>query len=82
MQNAVFHPIYSMSKLIRLLQQQTPQQRHNPLNDYLFYKIMGEKGDEVQLLGFINAVLGKTGDDRFTSVEISIPRRRAAGYAV
>jgi predicted transposase/invertase (TIGR01784 family) len=46
------------------------QQRYNPLNDYLFYKIMGEKGDEVQLLGFLNAVLGKTGDDRFTSVEI------------
>jgi len=48
----------------------TNQQRYNPLNDYLFYKIMGEKGDEVQLLGFLNAVLGKTGDDRFTSVEI------------
>jgi predicted transposase/invertase (TIGR01784 family) len=31
---------------------------------------MGEKGDEVQLLSFINAVLGKTGDDRFTSIEI------------
>jgi predicted transposase/invertase (TIGR01784 family) len=31
---------------------------------------MGEKGDEVQLLGFLNAVLGKTGNDRFTSVEI------------
>jgi predicted transposase/invertase (TIGR01784 family) len=46
------------------------QQRYDPLNDYLFYKVMGEKGDEVQLLGFINAVLGKTGDDRFTSVEI------------
>jgi predicted transposase/invertase (TIGR01784 family) len=44
--------------------------RYDPLNDYLFYKIMGEKGDEVQLLGFLNAVLGKTGDDRFTSVEI------------
>ena len=46
------------------------QQRYDPLNDYLFYKVMGEKGDEVQLLGFINAVLGKTGDDRFTAVEI------------
>ena len=31
---------------------------------------MGEKGSEVQLLGFINAVLGRTGDDQFTSVEI------------
>jgi len=59
-----------MKKLDKLLQQQLPQQRLNPLNDYLFYKIMGEKGDEVQLLGFINAVLGKTGTDRFTSVEI------------
>jgi len=48
----------------------TNQQRYDPLNDYLFYKVMGEKGDEVQLLGFINAVLGKTGDDCFTSVEI------------
>jgi predicted transposase/invertase (TIGR01784 family) len=46
------------------------RQRPNPLNDYLFLKVMGEKGDEVQLLGFINAVLGKTGSDRFTSVEI------------
>jgi len=53
-----------------LPEQQMPLRRHNPLNDYLFYKIMGEKGDEVQLLGFLNAVLGKTGDDRFTSVEI------------
>ncbi|MCL2068108.1 MAG: Rpn family recombination-promoting nuclease/putative transposase [Treponema sp.] len=44
--------------------------RLDPLNDFLFYKVMGEKGCEVQLLGFLNAVLGKTGDDRFTSVEI------------
>jgi len=50
--------------------QQMPQRRLNPLNDFLFYKIMGEKGDEVQLLGFINAVLGKTGKGRFTSVEV------------
>jgi len=31
---------------------------------------MGEKGDEVQLLGFINAVLNRTGENRFNSVEI------------
>jgi predicted transposase/invertase (TIGR01784 family) len=43
---------------------------YDPLNDFLFYKVMGEKGDEVQLLGFINAVLGKTEKDKFTSVEI------------
>ena len=48
----------------------TEHGRLDPLNDFLFYKIMGEKGDEIQLLGFLNAVLGKTGDDRFTSVEI------------
>jgi len=44
--------------------------RLDPLNDYLFLRVMGEKGDEVQLLGFLNAVLGRTGDDRLASVEI------------
>ena len=43
---------------------------HDPLNNFFFYKVFGEKGDEPQLLGFINAVLGKTGGDMFTSVEI------------
>jgi len=42
----------------------------DPLNNFFFYKIFGERGDEVQLLGFINAVLGKTGNDQFTSVKI------------
>jgi hypothetical protein len=32
-------------------------ERFNPLNDYLFLKIMGEEGDEEQLLAFLNAVL-------------------------
>ena len=36
---------------------------YDPLNDFQFYKVMGEKGDEVQLLGFLNAVLGKTGSE-------------------
>ena len=44
--------------------------RFDPLNNFFFYKIFGEKDNEVQLLGFINAVLGKTGDDKFISVEI------------
>ena len=44
--------------------------KYDPLNNFLFYKVFGEKGDEVQLLGFINAVLGKTGDEKFVSVEI------------
>ncbi|MCL2229494.1 MAG: Rpn family recombination-promoting nuclease/putative transposase [Treponema sp.] len=43
---------------------------YDPLNNYLFFKIFGEKGDEIQLLGFINAVLGRTGNEMFTSVEI------------
>ena len=30
----------------------------NPLNDFLFLKLMGEKGSEVQCLAFLNAVLG------------------------
>jgi hypothetical protein len=36
-----------------------PVERLNPLNDYLFLKIMG---DEEQLLSFLNAVLGRAGD--------------------
>jgi len=45
-------------------------ERLNPLNDFLFFKVMGEKGDEIQLLGFLNAVLGRTDKNRFTSVKI------------
>jgi hypothetical protein len=33
----------------------------NPRNDYIFLKIMGEKGDEEQLCAFLNAVLGREG---------------------
>jgi len=47
-----------------------PFQRFNPLNDYLFFKVMGEKGDEKQLLGFLNAVLGRSGKKPIESVEI------------
>jgi len=48
----------------------TRSTKFDPLNNFLFYKIFGEKGDEVQLLSFINAVLGKTDESMFTSVEI------------
>jgi predicted transposase/invertase (TIGR01784 family) len=44
--------------------------RLNPLNDYLFLKVMGEKGDEEQLCAFLNAVLGRQGQDAIASVEI------------
>jgi predicted transposase/invertase (TIGR01784 family) len=48
-----------------------PQQRRlNPLNDFIFLKVMGEKGDEVQLLGFINAVLGHAGSQQIASLKI------------
>ena len=47
-----------------------PYQRFNPLNDYLFFKVMGEKGDEKQLLGFLNAVLSRSGKRPIVSVEI------------
>ncbi|MDR1997222.1 MAG: Rpn family recombination-promoting nuclease/putative transposase, partial [Candidatus Margulisbacteria bacterium] len=45
-------------------------ERLNPLNDFLFMKYMGEKGDETQLLSFLNAVLKRTGQDKLQSVEI------------
>jgi len=45
-------------------------ERLNPLNDYLFYKVMGVKGDEVQLLGFLNAVLGRSGKRTIKNLEI------------
>ena len=35
--------------------------RLNPLNDYLFLKMMGEKGNEKQCLAFLNAVLRAKG---------------------
>ncbi|MFP3089476.1 Rpn family recombination-promoting nuclease/putative transposase [Treponema sp. TIM-1] len=45
-------------------------ERLNPLNDFLFVKIMGEKGDEEQLCAFLNAVLGRKEQDAIESVEI------------
>ncbi|MDR1411276.1 MAG: Rpn family recombination-promoting nuclease/putative transposase [Spirochaetaceae bacterium] len=54
------------------------KQRLNPLNDYLFLKIMGEKGDEEQLCAFLNAVLGRKGQDAIVSVEIIENRAVAA----
>jgi predicted transposase/invertase (TIGR01784 family) len=46
------------------------QERLNPLNDFAFQKAMGEKGDEVQLTAFLNAVLERTGKDHIESVDI------------
>jgi predicted transposase/invertase (TIGR01784 family) len=45
-------------------------ERLNPLNDYIFQKLLGEKGDEEQLLSFLNAVLERTDKDKLITVEI------------
>jgi predicted transposase/invertase (TIGR01784 family) len=46
---------------------------------------MGEKGDEVQLTAFLNAVLRRTGKDRIGSVEIledtNLPAETVGGKA-
>jgi predicted transposase/invertase (TIGR01784 family) len=47
-----------------------PIERINLLNDFIFTTAMGSKGDEVQLIAFLNAVLKRTGKDRIESVEI------------
>ena len=59
----------ALSRHIRGMETSTFQ-RLDPLDDYIFLKVMGEKGDEVQLLGFLNAALGRSGNDRLVSVEI------------
>jgi predicted transposase/invertase (TIGR01784 family) len=46
------------------------KERLNPLNDFAFQKAMGEKGDELQLTAFLNAVLVRTGKNHIESVEI------------
>jgi predicted transposase/invertase (TIGR01784 family) len=51
-------------------QTEEPEERLNPLNDYLFFKVMGEKGDEKQLISFLNAVLAKTRTVPIAAVEI------------
>ena len=61
-------PYIGMETIPMVNKAHTP--RLDPLNDYLFYKIMGEKGSEVQLLGFLNAVLEKSGKGPFQAVEI------------
>ena len=47
-----------------------PSRRFNPLNDFLFYKTMGERGDEPQLIGFLNAVLMPSGRKPIETLEI------------
>jgi predicted transposase/invertase (TIGR01784 family) len=54
------------------------ERRLNPLNDFLFMKYMGEKGDEEQLTAFLNVVLEKTGKNNIKSVTIREDRKVSA----
>ncbi|MDR1342045.1 MAG: Rpn family recombination-promoting nuclease/putative transposase [Prevotellaceae bacterium] len=54
------------------------KERLNPLNDYLFMKYMGEKGDEEQLIAFLNVVLQKTNRDGIKSIDINEDRDQSA----
>ena len=44
--------------------------RLKPLNDFIFGKTFGEKGDEEQLLSLLNAILAKTKHKRLVRIEI------------
>ncbi|MDR0613735.1 MAG: Rpn family recombination-promoting nuclease/putative transposase [Dysgonamonadaceae bacterium] len=57
------------------------EKKLNLLNDYLFMKYMGEKGDEEQLTSFLNAVLQKTGKGNISSVTIVKNRAFSAEIA-
>jgi len=52
--------------------------RLNPLNDHLFLKLMGEEGNEIQCLAFLNAVLGAKSNR--TKGSQPIKRGFPAGY--
>ena len=41
-----------------------------PLNDFIFGKTFGEKGDEEQLLSLLNAILAKTKHKKLVKIEI------------
>jgi glycerophosphoryl diester phosphodiesterase len=46
------------------------KRRLHILNDFAFLKSFGEKGNEPQLIAFLNAVLRRTGRKRIVSLEI------------
>ena len=60
-----------------------PFARLTRLHDFIFIKTLGQKGDEIQLLGFLNAVLGRSGKDQLKTVEIlgnrTFPRETSDG---
>ena len=44
--------------------------RVKPLNDFIFKKVFGEKGNEDILISFINAVLKRTKKEKIVELEI------------
>ncbi|MCL2191957.1 MAG: Rpn family recombination-promoting nuclease/putative transposase [Treponema sp.] len=62
--------IRAISKGMNTNEKNEPSRRLNPLNDFLFYKTMGEKGSEPQLIGFLNAVLAPSGRKPIRSLKI------------
>jgi len=59
-----------MYKGMKTYENNKPSRRFDPLNDFLFYKTMGEKGDEPQLVGFLNAALAPSGRKPIETLEI------------
>ncbi len=53
-----------------MTQEKKWMERLKPLNDFIFKKLFGEKGDEPMLLSFLNAVLQKTHREKITSITI------------
>lgn len=45
-------------------------ERLKPINDFIFKKLFGDKGDEPMLISFLNAVLKKTHKDQITTITI------------
>jgi hypothetical protein len=52
-----------------------------PLNDFIFGKTFGEKGDEEQLLSLLNVILAKTKHKRLIRIEI-VEHRTSTAEAV
>ena len=46
----------------------TSRQRYNPLNDYLFKFIFGKEERKRITLSFLNAILGREGQDELTDI--------------
>ena len=57
-------------------------QRLKPLNDFIFGKTFGEKGDEEQLLSLLNAILAKAKHKTLVRIEIAEHRTFTAEVSV